>query len=90
MKTKKLCNDCDLNLCSDCYESDCPCNLAGHTVAPAQLIKDALVIINPDRPIDLNISAVFCDQDENESGFNLVVNGRMYAVTVQVSGREKE
>lgn len=29
-KEMRLCQDCMINDCDSCYESDCECNLAGH------------------------------------------------------------
>ena len=76
-----LCEDCQLNNCDECYESDCDCNLADHTIAPALLIKQAFEFcdfggievgdVNPGNLTD------------SKSSVNLLINGRTYHVTVR-------
>ena len=76
-----LCEDCSLNDCDSCYEADCACNQAAHTLAPAILIKSALMIVNPDRPVDIEvIFPTHCDKASAE--FQVEINGRIYKVTV--------
>lgn len=79
-----LCEDCQINRCGDCYESDCDCNLASHTLCAAILLKDAVLTLNPDAPTDIQAGAILTDKTaDDRAEFNLLINDRTYHITIK-------